>query len=177
MTLDRDPETAVPDLPLAGEALLPEPTDWNDLLTGTDGPDQWDRVVASEQARMRRYGGSVTIVLVEFTGFDGLASLIGGEAAIQSFARLSRVLARQVRASDHIARLTSNRFGILLIETDEVRTLNFVDRVLSACHREVAQHAMIQVAIGWASPGPGEGLSDAMMTADARLKADFFRTR
>ena len=161
-----------------GGELLPEPSGWSDALAGTDGPRYWDRLLTGEQARLRRYGGRVTIVLVEIVGFEELATWVGSEAAVQYFSRLSRVLAGQVRSSDHIARVGRNRFAILLIQTDEIRTLNFIDRVLKTLRSELGEDAQpIHVGIGWASPEPRGDLTQAMATAEERLQADFFRTR
>jgi diguanylate cyclase (GGDEF)-like protein len=158
--------------------LIPEPSGWSDVLTGADGPRYWDRVLASEQARMRRHGGSATIVLVELCGFDELVPSIGRDGAVQAFARVSRVLARIVRSCDHIARIDTTRFGILLIATDEMRTLNFVDRMLRAVRREVDKvQRPIHVGVGWASPTQRETLSQAVTTAEARLETDFFQTK
>lgn len=160
------------------DALLPEPTGWSDSLTGADGPRLWDRVMANEQARLRRYGGSVTIVLLEFLGFDELATWVGRDVAIQTFGRVSRVMAGEIRSSDHIARIAPNRFAVMLIQTDEVRTLNFIDRVLRACRPELdATGGTIRVGVGWASPSPVDNLIGAITVAEERLATDFFTTR
>lgn len=172
------PQVDVTDEVGLDEALIPEPSGWSDVLTGTDGPRFWDRVLASEQARMRRHGGSATIVLVELSGFEELATWVGRDGAAQAFARISRVLARVVRSSDHIARIGPTRFGILLIATDELRTLNFVDRMLRSMRRELAkeQHP-VGLGVGWASPADREPLTQVVSTAEARLEADFFQTK
>jgi diguanylate cyclase (GGDEF)-like protein len=159
------------------QPLLPEPSGWTDLLTGTDGPSYWDRAVVTEQARIRRHGGRATVVLVELAGFEGLAAQIGPDAALQRFARLSRAIARHTRSGDHMARIASNRFGVLLTQTDELHTLNFVDRILRTCEHEAGDSNAVQVGIGWASPGPRESLSAAIDAAEGRLQEDFFKTR
>ncbi len=172
--------TALPDRPEDLEAedhdqVLPAPGGWSDQLTGADGPRLWDRLVTGEQARLRRYGGAVTIVLLELNGFAELASWVGRDVAVQAFGRLSHVIAGEIRSSDHIARLTPNRFAVLLIQTDEVKTLNFIDRVLRACRPEMdALGDLIRIGIGWASPSPAHNLSGAMTLAEERLSADFF---
>jgi diguanylate cyclase (GGDEF)-like protein len=172
MSLEQDPRSADPI-----EPVLPEPTGWTDIVTGTDGPSYWERAVVTEQARIRRHGGHATVVIIELAGFEGLASQIGPDAALQRFARLSRALARHTRSGDHMARITGNRFGVLLVETDEVHTLNFVDRILRTCQREAGESNAIQVGIGWASSGPHDSLSAAIDTAEGRLHEDFFTTR
>src|SRR5713101_8460552 len=44
---------------------IPQPEGWTDILTGTDGPRFWDRIVLSEQARVGRYHRPVTIAYAE----------------------------------------------------------------------------------------------------------------
>jgi len=99
-----------------------EPHGWTDQLTGTDGPRLWDRIISSETARVKRYHGPATIVLAELFGVDSFSAVWGADAAGRLFVQLARTLAVEVRSSDHIARLETSRFGILLIETDKTET-------------------------------------------------------
>lgn len=164
--------------PGANDALLTEPAGWTDTLTGTEGPRYWDRLLSGEQARLRRYRHSVTIVFVELSGFEEAATWIGREAALQKFAQLARRLASQVRSSDHIARVGPRRFGLVLVETNELEALNFIDRLLKHLQGAIADEGLeIHVGVGWASPEPNDQLSAAIATAEERLATDFFHTR
>lgn len=158
----------------AADSFLPDaPDGWTDLLTGCDGPRFWDRIVSSEQARNARHNRTATIALIEFAGLDDSARRWGSDLATQLFQRLSRVLASGIRSSDHIARVGRTRFAVLLVETDEVLAINFVDRVRARCASEIdpALHGF-RMAIGWASPPVGGRLSEAMSSATERLEAD-----
>jgi diguanylate cyclase (GGDEF)-like protein len=148
------------------------PTGWTDQLTGTDGPRLWDRVIASEAARVKRYHGPATIVLVELVGVDRFAGLWGEEAASRLFIQLARTLAVEVRASDHIARIEPTRFGILLPETDEVAAINFVERVRASCEKHIRTPELVTVAFGWAGPTASSDLRAAVGIAAARLAAE-----
>jgi diguanylate cyclase (GGDEF)-like protein len=171
--MESDPEATADTDP--GAAVLDAPAGWSDSLTGVDGPRYWDRILASEQARISRYGGTATVVLLELNGFDELAAWLGRDGAGQAFARLSRVLAGQIRASDHIARIGANRFGILLVATSEVQTVNFVNRVLERCDRAIGSgRSPVRVEVGWASPAVDQSLIEAIPVAEERLRADFF---
>jgi diguanylate cyclase (GGDEF)-like protein len=164
------------DAPRSGASVLDPPSGWTDVLTGTDGPRYWDRVVATEQARIKRHQRTATIALVEFAGIDAAARRWGRDMALQLFERLARVLAGGVRSSDHLARVESARFAVLLVETDEVLAINFVDRIRARCAAELDPAAGIRIAIGWASPTPGGLLADAHVVALARLAADLERS-
>jgi diguanylate cyclase (GGDEF)-like protein len=167
-----------PPQPADAGALLTEPAGWTDALTGAEGPRYWDRLISGEQARLRRNRRSVTIMFVELSGFEGTATSIGREAALQKFAHLSRRLAAQIRSSDHIARVGPGRFGLLLVETNELEALNFIDRVLKHLQTAIADDGLeIHVGVGWASSEPGGKLSGAIATAEERLATDFFHTR
>jgi diguanylate cyclase (GGDEF)-like protein len=145
------------------------PTGWSDQLTGTDGPRMWDRVVSSETARVTRYHGHATIVLVELDGIDRYAGIWGAEAAGRLFLQLARTLATEVRASDHIARVEPTRFAVLLTETDEVAAINFVERVRASCEKEIRSPELVRVAFGWAGPSRSADLRAAIGIATDRL--------
>jgi diguanylate cyclase (GGDEF)-like protein len=147
----------------------PDPTSWNDPLTGADGPRLWDRLLASEVARVRRYRRPATVALVEIVGFDTLERVWGAEIAVRTFVRLARTLVTEIRSSDHIARIDRTRFGVLLTETEEIAAINFVERVRAACERQPGE---LRIAIGWASPTGKADLHDALATAEERLVAE-----
>jgi GGDEF domain-containing protein len=148
---------------------LPEPDGWTDPLTGTDGPRFWERIVASEEARRRRNDRGVTIALIEFSGFECDGSPRDRERALQRFTRVARVLAKEVRTSDHIARIGPGRFGMILVETDEVSAINFVDRARKACWSALGADVALDIAAGWAIATGSDGLDEAVLRAEARL--------
>jgi diguanylate cyclase (GGDEF)-like protein len=159
-----------------GDLMLPMPTGWSDGLTDTDGPRVWDRLIAAEQARNVRHGRTGTIVLVEIVGMRDAVERWGTAVALQHFVQLARIVARDIRKSDHIARIQPSRFGVLLTETDEISTINFVDR-LRERSRESSETATtgLRIAVGWASPPKGGSLEDAMTVAEQRLVVELSR--
>ena len=152
---------------------VPAPSGWSDPATGTDGPRLWDRLIISESARVRRYKRPATVVLVEVVGIEGLARLWGPRVAEHALAAAARILAKEIRTSDHIARVERLRFGLLLTETTEIAAINFVERARAACERELqVATEVVNVAFGWASPPKGGDLSDATGLAAERLAAE-----
>lgn len=152
--------------------VVPDPDGWEDPATGLTGPRFWDHVLKNEAARMRRYKRPVTIALVEFDGFDDSLAWLGHEAALQLLVRLARAVAKTVRSSDHVARIGRTRFGIILVETDEIRVINFVHRLRDACRKELGPSSQIGVHIGWASPSSADDFKTAIAAAEARLVDD-----
>ena len=174
-----DPSVGTPASPwgTAAEEPLVLPAGWTDPLTGTDGPRYWDRVISSEQARIRRTKRSATIALVEISGLDDLVERWGREVAVRSFVKLARTLAGEVRSSDYIARVERTQFAILLTETDEIGAINFAERVRLACEAELGIAGdVLRVGIGWSSPSAEGDLSTARDVAAKRLAADLERS-
>ena len=164
-----NPSDAIPIV----SAPVPAPSGWSDPQTGTDGPRYWDRLILSEAARVQRYERPATVVLVEIAGLTALAQLWGPRVAEHTLAAAARTLSRQMRTSDHIARLETLRFGLLLTETSEIAAINFVERARVACERDLqVASEVVRVAFGWASPPKGGDLSDAMALAVQRLEAE-----
>jgi diguanylate cyclase (GGDEF)-like protein len=164
-----DDAAAVPvvDLP------VPPPAGWSDLATGVDGPRYWDRILLSEQARVRRYKRPATVVLVEVTGLARLARLWGADVAERTLGNAARTLAKEIRTSDHIARIEPARFAILLTETTEIAAINFVERARAACEKDLRLASdFVGIGFGWASPPKGSDLTDAVRIAQRRLAAE-----
>jgi diguanylate cyclase (GGDEF)-like protein len=161
-----------------GAAMIAPPDGWTDILTGTDGPRMWDRVVLSESARIRRYKRPVTVAIAEVVGLDGLAGQWGWDVAERALASCARRLAREIRTSDHVARIERTRFGVLLPETDEVAAINFVERARQSCEKELAPFGeRVKIGFGWASPPAKGDVADAIQIAMARLGDDLEEQR
>ncbi|SRR5258706_9154702 len=152
---------------------IPQPDGWTDVLTGADGPRFWDRIVLSEQARASRYHRPVTVAYAEIVGLERLAGQWGWDVAERALAACARRLGREIRSSDHVARLEQARFGILLTETTEIAAINFVERARASCERELkALGTDVAIGFGWASPPAKGDLSDAVDIALTRLAAE-----
>ena len=109
---------------------MPPPSDAaTDGLTGLLVPAAWARTLADEEARIRRYHRPATIVLIEIEGLDRLTSMLGPSSVERIVPAVADTLRRGAREADHVARLATGRFGVLMPETDEVLAINYVERV------------------------------------------------
>jgi diguanylate cyclase (GGDEF)-like protein len=152
---------------------IAQPDGWTDVLTGADGPRFWDRMILTEQARASRYHRPVTVAFAEIVGLDRLAGQWGWDVAERALSACARRLGREIRSSDHVARLEQARFGILLTETSEIDAINFVERARASCERELkAVGNDVVIGFGWASPPAKGDLSDAVDVALARLATE-----
>jgi diguanylate cyclase (GGDEF)-like protein len=112
--------------------------------------------MSSERDRVRRYRRPATVVFLEVEHLDRLSELWGEDVAAQSLVRIGRTIMRQIRSSDHCARIDTSRFAVFLPETDEIAAINFVERIRASMEESLGLMAdTIHVAIGWASPTDG----------------------
>jgi diguanylate cyclase (GGDEF)-like protein len=147
-----------------------------DPATGLDNRLAWDRATRQENERKRRYGRPVSVVIAELYGLDALAERVGHDAADRLVPAIAEALRRYGRATDRVARVGHARFNVLLPETDEVRAINYVERVRQACDLWLESGAVaLSLSMGWASPGPDDDIETAMVMAEDRLLAEHRR--
>lgn len=183
--VSEDMDADVPDD--AGDEVEVEPEDTvddeegllsilTDPATGLDNRLAWDRAVRQENDRKRRYGRTVSVVIAELYGLDALAERVGPEAADRLVPAIAEALRRYGRSTDRVARVGHARFNVLLPETDEVRAINYVERVRQACDLWLESGAVaLSLSMGWASPGPDDDIETAMVMAEDRLLAEHRR--
>ena len=152
-------------------------TSRTDPLTGLLTLNEWNRLVADEDARVSRYRHTATVVIIELDGLERLVATLGREAGDRVLPALADALSRNARAADHLARIGPSRFGVLLPETGEVEAINFVERVRQACDLWLESGAIaLHLSMGWASPGPESSLAEAIDRARERMFAEQRRT-
>lgn len=147
-----------------------------DLETGLDNQLSWSMAITIEEARSGRYGRPVSVVIAELDGLDKLAELFGAEVADKLIRPVADALRANARGADRVARLSHTRFGVLLVETDEIRAINYVERVRSACDRWLEASAIaLRLSIGWASPATDGDLKSAVRIAEDRMHREQHR--
>ena len=148
-------------------------TSRTDSLTGLLTLNEWNRIVADEDARVVRYRHTATVVMIELDGLDRLVATLGRDAGDRVLPALADALSRNARAADHLARIGTSRFGILLPETGEVEAINYIERVREACDLWLESGAIaLHLSIGWASPGSEASMADAIALANERMYAE-----
>jgi diguanylate cyclase (GGDEF)-like protein len=144
-----------------------------DPETGFDLPTTWSRWLDEEDARIRRYRRSATVVLVEIEGLERIIERLGDEAASRLVPPVALNLSRHARETDRFARLGVGRFGVLLLETDEIQAINYVERIRNACDSWLeAGGVASRLSIGWAEANNSRSMEAAVLSAEDRLNAD-----
>jgi diguanylate cyclase (GGDEF)-like protein len=149
-----------------------------DAVTGFDGPATWAKRLTEENARVQRYGRAATVVLVELAGVDRLAERLGPDAAERLIPPIGTTMRRQARSADSLARLSPTRFAVLLPDTDEVKAINYVERVRAACDVWLEAGAVsLRLSMGWAEINANQPVDPAVQTAEQRLNVERHRVR
>ena len=79
---------------------IPEPSGWEDPLTGLNGPDFWRRLLVAEVARSHRYKRSMTVVVVELAGLEQIEATWGVDVARHTLREASQAVLRTSRSSE-----------------------------------------------------------------------------
>jgi diguanylate cyclase (GGDEF)-like protein len=145
---------------------------YTDALTGLLMPGPFARLVSDEDARIQRYRRTATLVMIEVEGLEKLVERLGDAAIDRLIPAVADSIRRNARESDHVARLESGRFAVLMPETDEVQAINYIERVRRACDLWLESGAVsLRLAIGWASASE-TSLVNAQSLATERMFAE-----
>ncbi len=168
-------EAEAPDGP---EVQRAQPSTGGDSLAELDDEAAWDRRVADETARMRRYPRPVTIVRLELDGLERLTGLLGEEAGDRLLRAMADTVRRLARDTDHVARLGPGGFGVLMPETSEEAAAGYVERVSRACELWLEAGAIaVRLVVGWAATSGDVGLPEIQRIATERMNGGQLRDR
>ena len=143
---------------------------------GCSAPGAWSRTVVDEEASIRRYHRPATVVVIEVEGLERLVSRLGPSSVDRIVPAVGDTIRRGAREADHVARLATGRFGVLMPETDEILAINFIERVRKACDLWLESGAVsLRLAIGWASSTGDGSLVDAEALATDRMYGELRR--
>jgi len=87
---------------------------FTDRLTGLRNYDYFSEVLRSELARVRRYGGCVTLVMIDLDRFKAYNDSHGHGAGNRLLAEVGHTLAREKRDADIAARFGGEEFALLV---------------------------------------------------------------
>lgn len=97
---------------IAGRAMAVR--SFTDRLTGLRNYDYFCEALASELARVRRYGGCTTLVLLDLDRFKAFNDRHGHAAGNRALSAVGRMIAHQKRDADVAARFGGEEFAILV---------------------------------------------------------------
>jgi hypothetical protein len=142
-------------------------------IAGLIGRLEWERLVADESERQRRYSRPSAIVLAEVVGPDPRSGEGAAGPAIigRVVPACAEALLALTRASDRVTRLGDARFGILLRESDASGASRYAARAVAACDPWLGSMPWpLRLVAVWASLDDADP-TGAMSTAEGRLAA------
>ena len=90
----------------------------HDGLTGIFNRQYFDRLAEIELSRLQRYGGDVSLIMVDLDNFKRVNDTFGHGAGDEVLIHVAKIFHSQIRQSDTLARYGGEEFVILLPETD-----------------------------------------------------------
>jgi diguanylate cyclase (GGDEF)-like protein len=138
-----------------------------DVLTKLYNRRGWDRLLAAEEERCRRYGHRACIVVADLDDLKRINDSLGHAAGDAIIARVGALLREASRSQDVVARLGGDEFGILGVECDRRGAEALLTRT-----RTAFENAGIEVSLGLALRESVGGLTAAWSQADQSMYAD-----
>lgn len=134
-----------------------------DELTGVASRSAWAEALRAAELHRGRSGAPVTVVIVDVDRLKAVNDVAGHAAGDGLLRRCAQLLADSVRATDLVARIGGDEFGVLLRYTD-------VDRAREWCQRLLASDDYSQrLSFGYASVPPHSTVAEAVRDADRRM--------
>ncbi len=167
---------------LGGAVRMADLVEESQRLAATDGLTNltnrraFTELMHSEIARCNRYGGTLSLMLLDLDHFKRINDERGHAAGDRVLAALGDLLRRRTRESDHTARWGGEEFVVALTVTDEAAGRIAAERVRRAIeevvvHDDRGARIPLSASIGLAGWRTGETLEALVARADAAMYA------
>jgi diguanylate cyclase (GGDEF)-like protein len=107
----------------------------HDALTGLLNRREFDRILAEEHERARRFGRSYAIVTLDLDHFKSVNDKYGHPAGDLVLTTAAQRISRQLRSVDRFARIGGEEFAIVLTEVDHVTASEVAKRIVEMMAR------------------------------------------
>ena len=135
-----------------------------DALTNVYNRRGWERFVAQEETRCKRYASPVSVIIVDLDDLKQVNDRNGHDMGDQLLRRTARLLRSVVRSNDIVARLGGDEFGVLAVEASSDQVNQLARRVQISLVEEE-----INASIGWATRRASESIRETVAQADAHM--------
>jgi two-component system, cell cycle response regulator len=141
---------------------------FEDSLTGLANRRYILTQLGSQVSGARRHGRPLSVAIVDIDHFKGVNDSHGHQAGDAVLLAVTRALAENLRAEDHLGRLGGEEFLVVLPDTDAAAAARVIDKLRCEVARAEAEHdgepIAVTVSIGvatWAGETPEELLRRA----------------
>jgi len=142
-----------------------------DGLTGLLNRHSLDELVTSEISRHSRYGGILSIIILDLDFFKAFNDNYGHLAGDNLLRQIGHIMKSSIRSADQAFRYGGDEFAILLPQTDIEAAHDVAERLRKRITSEVkADYVPVTASLGLASwPADGIGQDEIIAAADAAL--------
>ena len=147
-----------------------------DALTGLPNRRDFERIMGSELDRIRRYGGSCTVAMIDVDHFKNYNDTLGHPAGDTLLRELATVINLQMRQSDFFARYGGEEFALVMVNSTGVDAFDVMERLRRhiETHRfpdeEIQPAGSITISAGLACfPDNGSTYEELIAHADQAL--------
>lgn len=143
-----------------------------DELTGLLNRREFDRILAEEAERVRRFGRSFALIMIDVDHFKQVNDTHGHPVGDGVLRQLAARLRAQLRSVDRLARFGGEEFAVVVMETDRAGAGEIARRLCAAIAQQpvaVDQALTLSVTI---SAGVAEMPRDAKSGAELVAAAD-----
>jgi diguanylate cyclase len=137
-----------------------------DPLTSLLNRRAWDRLLAQEEERCRRYGHTATVFVIDLDQLKEINDTAGHAAGDALLVRAASALREVVRDIDIVARLGGDEFGLIAVECDAGNAELLLRRL-----REALDERQVKASVGLAVREAASGLARAWEQADRLMYA------
>ncbi len=132
-----------------------------DPLTSLLNRRAWDRLLAREEERCRRYGHTATVFVIDLDQLKEINDASGHAAGDALLVGAASALREVVRDIDIVARLGGDEFGLIVVECDAAGAELLLSRL-----REALDQRHVKASVGLAVREAAGGLARAWEQAD-----------
>lgn len=107
-----------------------------DQLTGLFNRREFERILAEEEERSRRFGHPLSLLMIDIDRFKWINDTHGHPVGDAVLREVARRLAEEVRSVDRVARFGGEEFAVVLMEAGREAAFELARRVCAAMERE-----------------------------------------
>ena len=141
-----------------------------DRLTGVWNRHYFEELMANETDRVRRYGHSLSLLIIDIDKFKAVNDSLGHAAGDGVLKAVAQRLGLSLRSSDSLCRYGGEEFVVVCPDTPLSTAVVLAERLRSTvCAAVVEPAGTVTVSIGVAQYNAGEEWAQCLERADAML--------
>ena len=146
-----------------------------DDLTGAYNRRSMFHHLEAELSRCKRYGRSVSVLMVDIDHFKRVNDSHGHLVGDQALRSIAQIMQTELRAMDLLCRYGGEEFCAILPETNHPGAARAAERLRSAVERTAIEHEVVKLSLtvsvggaSWSNPA-GNEVPDLLARADEAL--------